>query len=133
MQRHMFTGKIHRCTVTHADLDYEGSVSIDKDLMDAAGIVQNEEVRVWNVTTGARLETYALAAPSGSGVICLNGAAAHLFQPGHLAIIATFGILTEEEVLALKPKVVFVDAQNRIKEFRDEVAGPRMPQKVEDA
>ena len=90
MRRTFFKAKIHRATVTHADLDYEGSVTIDEDLMDAAGIWNYEAVHVWNITRGTRLQTYALKGPRGSGVICINGAAAHLNQPGDQVILATF-------------------------------------------
>ena len=101
MRRRMFLGKIHRATVTHADLDYEGSATIDKDLLDAAGIRQYEEIHLWNVTRGTRLTTYAIHGERGSGVVCVNGAAAHLFSPGELCIIATFGELTDEEAATL--------------------------------
>ncbi len=114
MQRRMFLAKIHRATVTHADLDYEGSVSIDRDLMDAAGILDHEEVHVWNVTRGTRLVTYAIPSPSGSGVISINGAAAHHNRPGDIVILATFGELTDEEARRHQPRVIRVDAKNRI-------------------
>jgi aspartate 1-decarboxylase len=127
----MFLGKVHRAVVTHADLDYEGSVSVDADLLDAAGILEHEEVHVWNVTRGTRLVTYALRAPSGSGVVCINGAAAHLASPGDLAIIASFGEMSDEEARAHQPKVVLVDRQNRIVDEGPERAGPQMPRRVE--
>ncbi len=88
MRRRMFLGKIHRATVTQADLHYEGSVTIDVDLLEAAGILAHEEVNIWNVTNGNRLATYALEGPRGSGVVCVNGAAAHLVAPGDLVILA---------------------------------------------
>lgn len=132
MIRRMFLGKIHRATVTHADLDYEGSVTIDADLMDAAGILENEEIHIWNVTRGTRLVTYALRGPNGSGVVCVNGAAAHLMKPGDLAILATFGELTDEEARAHEPKVVLVDEHNRIKEMGPERPGPQMPRHLDD-
>jgi aspartate 1-decarboxylase len=110
----MFKSKIHRAKVTHADLDYEGSVTIDADLMRAADIVAHEHVHVWNVTRGSRVQTYALDGPAGSGVICVNGAAAHLNEPGDLVIIATFAELDEDEVASHVPKVVLVDEHNRI-------------------
>ena len=91
MRRRMFASKIHRATVTVADVDYEGSVTIDADLLDTAGILEWEEVHIWDVTNGARLSTYAIAGPRGSGVIGINGAAAHLVHPGDLVILATFG------------------------------------------
>ena len=124
MLRRMFLAKIHRATVTQADLDYEGSVTIDVDLMNAAGMIANEEVHVWNVTRGTRLMTYTIPGPAGSGVICINGAAAHLVGPGDVVILATFGELTDAEAREHTPRVVFVDRQNRIQEVRPEVAGP---------
>ncbi len=111
---HLFKSKIHRATVTHADLHYEGSVTIDEDLMDAAAIADYEAVHIWNITRGTRLQTYALKGPRGSGVICVNGAAAHLNQPGDLVILATFAELDEVEARQHAPKVVLVDRQNRI-------------------
>jgi aspartate 1-decarboxylase len=110
----MFKSKIHRATVTAANLDYEGSLSIDSALMEAADILPNEEVHVWNVTRGSRLTTYAIAAPPGSGVICVNGAGAHLIHPGDIIIIATFAIMKDDEARAHQPRIVAVDAHNRI-------------------
>ena len=132
MRRRMFLGKIHRATVTQADLDYEGSVTIDKDLLDAAGILPHEEVQIWNVTNGNRLATYALEGPRGSGVVCINGAAAHLMNPGDLVIMATFGEMDSEEAEAHQPKVVFVDGQNRITGTGAERPGPMMPRHLDD-
>ena len=125
MRRTLFKSKIHRATVTHADLDYEGSVSIDEDLLEAAGIWEYEAVHVWNITRGTRLQTYAIQGERGSGVVCINGAAAHLNRPGDLVILATFADLEESEARAFKPTVVLVDRQNRIVS-RDvvEIAGP---------
>ena len=114
MRRTFFKSKIHRATVTHADLDYEGSVSIDEDLLDAAGIWEYEAVHIWNITRGTRLQTYAIKGPRGSGVICINGAAAHLNRPGDLVILATFAELEESEARTHEPKVVLVDRQNKI-------------------
>ena len=127
MRRRMFLGKIHRATVTHADLDYEGSVTVDERLLEAAGILEHEEVHIWNVTRGTRLATYALRGPRDSGVICVNGAAAHLMRPGDIAIIATFGEMTDEEAREHTPKVVLVDAQNRMTDMAKERPGPMMP------
>ena len=132
MSRRMFLGKIHRATVTQADLDYEGSVTIDKDLLDAAGILPHEEVQIWNVTNGNRLATYALEGPSGSGVVCINGAAAHLMSPGDLVIMATFGEMDSEEAESHQPKVVFVDDQNRITGTGAERPGPMLPRHLDD-
>lgn len=121
----MFKSKIHRATVTHADLEYEGSVTIDANLLDLAGILPHEEVHVWNVTRGTRLSTYALSGPRGSGAICINGAAAHLNKPGDLVILATYATMTEDEARAHVPKVVRVNAKNEpIADESPEVAGP---------
>jgi len=125
MRRTFFKSKIHRATVTHADLEYEGSVTIDEDLMDAAGIWDYEAVHIWNITRGTRLQTYAIKGQRGSGVICINGAAAHLNKPGDMVILATFAELEESEARAHKPAVVLVDRQNRIvAKEAVEVAGP---------
>ncbi len=125
MRRTFFKSKIHRATVTHADLDYEGSVSIDQDLLDAAGIWQYEAVHIWNITRGTRIQTYAIEGERGSGVICINGAAAHLNKPGDLVIIATFAELEESEARSHEPKVVLVDRSNKIvAKDAIEVAGP---------
>ena len=125
MRRTFFKSKIHRATVTHADLDYEGSVTIDQDLMEAAGFCEYEQVHVWNITRGTRLQTYAIAGQRGSGVICINGAAAHLNKPGDLVIIATFAELEESEARTHRPTVVLVDRANKIvAKDAIEVAGP---------
>lgn len=124
MRLSMFKSKIHRATVTHADLEYEGSVTIDSDLLDAAGILPNEAVHVWNVTRGTRLMTYALAGPRGSGCICINGAAAHLNQPGDLVILATYADMDAAEARAHVPTVIRVDRKNRILEG---TAAPELP------
>ncbi|MFH2010577.1 MAG: aspartate 1-decarboxylase [bacterium] len=125
MRRRMFKSKIHRATVTQADLDYEGSLSIDGALLRTADILPYEEVHVWNVTNGNRLTTYAIRAEAGSGVICVNGAAAHLCRPGDLVIISTFAELTESEAAHHIPTVVLVDEQNRITNpAATEIAGP---------
>ena len=121
MRRRMFASKIHRATVTVADVDYEGSVTIDADLLDSAGILEWEEIHIWDVTNGARLSTYAIAGPRGSGVIGINGAAAHLVHPGDLVILATFAELDAAEAADHQPTVVFVDEDNRVKELRAEV------------
>ena len=131
MRRRMFLGKIHRAVVTHADLEYEGSCTIDADLLEAAGMIEHEELHIWNVTQGTRLVTYTLAGPRGSGVICINGAAAHLNAPGDLVILATYGEMDEAEARAHVPKVVRVDAMNRILGSEPERPGPSMPLKYE--
>jgi aspartate 1-decarboxylase len=126
MQRIMLKSKIHRATVTGADLHYEGSVTIDRDLMDAADIVSYEKVAVWNVTNGSRLETYAIEGQRGSGVICLNGAAARLVAPRDLVIIASFINMENAEAIKYEPKLVFVDEENRMLPTRKEEAGQAM-------
>ena len=123
MQRIMLKSKIHRATVTGADLHYEGSVTIDRDLMDAADIVSYEKVAVWNVTNGSRLETYAIEGERGSGVICLNGAAARLVAPRDLVIFASFVNMENAEAIKYEPKLVFVDEENRMLPTRNEEAG----------
>jgi len=125
MKLSMFKSKIHRATVTHADLAYEGSVTIDADLLDAAGILPFEAVHIWNATQGTRLMTYALEGPRGSGAICVNGAAAHLNKPGDLVILATFAEMTPEEAREHQPVVVRVDSQNRqLADRSEEKPGP---------
>ena len=120
MRRRMLGGKIHRATVTDACLEYEGSVTVDRDLLDAAGILANEAVEIWNVTNGARLTTYALEGPRGSGTVCVNGAAAHHASPGDLVILATFVEVEDAEARSWRPRVTFVDSANRIQLVRAE-------------
>ncbi len=117
MRRRMFKSKIHRAVVTEANLDYEGSVTIDSDLLDAADMLPHEEIHVWNITTGSRLVTYILPGPRGSGTICINGAAAHLANPGDQVILATFAEMENEAAKCFSPKVVLVDEHNRIKKL----------------
>ena len=114
MRRTLFKSKIHRATVTHADLEYEGSVTIDQDLMEAANICEYEAIHVWNITRGTRLQTYAITGQRGSGIICINGAAAHLNKPGDMVILATFAEFEEAEAREFEPTVVLVDAKNRV-------------------
>lgn len=114
MLRTMFTGKIHRATVTHADLHYVGSVTVDLDLLDAADILPGELVSIVDVTNGSRLETYTIAGERGSGVIGINGAAAHLVDIGDTVILISYGQMTTEEALVFVPNVVHVDSANRI-------------------
>ena len=114
MRLNIFKSKIHRATVTHADVAYEGSVTIDRALMDAADILPHEAVHIWNATRGTRLVTYALPGPAGSGAVCVNGAAALLNQPGDVVILATFADMTREEARAHRPRIVRVDAKNRL-------------------
>ncbi|WP_026917506.1 aspartate 1-decarboxylase [Gordonia shandongensis] len=113
MFRTMMTSKIHRATVTQADLHYVGSVTIDADLLDAADLLEGEQVCIVDIDNGNRLETYVIAGERGSGVIGINGAAAHLVHPGDLVIIIAYGILNEAELADYSPHVVFVDADNR--------------------
>jgi aspartate 1-decarboxylase len=113
MTRTMLKSKIHRATVTGADLEYEGSITLDPELMALADIYANERVDVWNVSTGTRLHTYAIAGQSGSGVVCVNGAAAHLVSKGDLVIIASWQEMTDDEAAEHLPLVIFVDGHNR--------------------
>jgi aspartate 1-decarboxylase len=122
----MFKSKLHRGTVTHADLDYEGSFSIPRDLMEAADILPFEAVDVWNVTRGTRLTTYAIEAPAGSGILCANGAAAHLVKPGDLVIIATFTEMADVPP-DYQPVVVRLNEDNQIAGISPERAGPGAP------
>jgi aspartate 1-decarboxylase len=114
MQRTMFKSKIHRATVTHADLHYVGSITIDTRLLEAANILPGELVSIVDVTNGARLETYTIAGERGSGVIGINGAAAHLVREGDMVIIITYAVMGDEEAKAFSPSVVHVDANNAI-------------------
>lgn len=122
MLRTMMTSKIHRATVTQADLHYVGSVTVDADLLDAAGLLEGEQVTIVDIDNGARLVTYAIAGQRGTGVIGINGAAAHLVHPGDLVIIIAYGMLSPEELADYAPRVVFVDAANRIVDLGDDAA-----------
>ncbi|AGX43245.1 aspartate 1-decarboxylase [Clostridium saccharobutylicum] len=113
----MLKGKIHRATVTQAELNYVGSITIDKTLMEAAGILENEKVQIVDVNNGARLETYVIPGKRDSGVICLNGAAARLVQPDDKVIIIAYAQMNEDEAKTYKPKVVFMNEDNTIKEI----------------
>ena len=126
MKRSLFKSKLHRATVTHADLSYEGSVTIDQALMHAADILPYERVHIWNASNGSRLETYALPGEAGSGVVCVNGAAARHAHPGDVVIIATFAEAVDDaEARAWQPTVVRLDARNRIVDGpAHETAGP---------
>ena len=124
--RRMLRAKIHRATVTHADLHYEGSITIPPDLLVAADLLEYEAVSIWNVTRGTRFETYAILGEENSRDICVNGAAAHLVDPGDLVIIASFIDIPEVEAKRHRPRLVFVDAQNRLQPTRPEVPGPYM-------
>jgi aspartate 1-decarboxylase len=117
MWRSMLKSKIHRATITEANLTYEGSLTIDGDLMEAADIVPYEMVYVFNINNGERFETYAIEGPAGSGVMCLNGAAARKGVPGDLIIVTTFATYAAEELRQHKPKIVMVNSQNRRREL----------------
>jgi aspartate 1-decarboxylase len=122
----MLKSKLHRARVTHADVDYEGSLTLDRNLLDAADILPWEEVHVWNVTRGTRLRTYAMEAEPGSGVVCVNGAAAHLAKPGDLVIIATFTHMDDTAARQHRPRIVLLGEGNRIVEYAGrEVPGPK--------
>jgi aspartate 1-decarboxylase len=123
----MLTAKIHRATVTHADLDYVGSITVDTDLLEAADILAGEKVSVVDVTNGARLETYTIAGERGSGVIGINGAAAHLIHPGDIVIVIAYGQFTTEEARAFTPRIVHVDAANRILALDSDAASAVAP------
>ncbi|MGL6097118.1 MAG: aspartate 1-decarboxylase [Fimbriiglobus sp.] len=127
MRRTVLKSKIHRATVTAADLHYEGSLTIDRDLMDAADVLPFEQIHVWDVTNGTRLVTYALSGERGSGTIQVNGAGAHLIRPGDVVIIATFTQMETTEALRHEPTVVFVDGENRPKQHTDVVPAPIEP------
>ena len=116
LQRYFFKCKIHRATVTQADLNYNGSITIDEDLLDAAELSEHEKVHVLDITNGNRIETYIIKGERGSGEICINGAAAHLIHTGDLVIIVAYCILNESEISRYEPITVHVDEQNRIAE-----------------
>lgn len=122
--RVMMKSKIHRATVTEADLHYVGSVAIDRDLMDAADLLEGEQVTIADITNGARLETYVIPAPRGSGTITINGAAAHLVEAGDLVIIMSYAIMDDAEARALKPRVVHVDDDNRVLKLGNDASEP---------
>jgi aspartate 1-decarboxylase len=128
MLRTMMRSKVHRVTVTQADLNYVGSLTLDSDLMDAADLLPGEQVDVVDVTNGARLTTYLIAGPAGSGIVGINGAAAHLVHPGDIVIIIAYCLVDIDEIQALRPNVIFVDARNRIVDrgVDPAAAGPRL-------
>jgi aspartate 1-decarboxylase len=130
MERKMLKSKIHRAVVTGADLHYEGSVTIDKGLMEAADIIPYEAVSIWNVTNGNRFETYAIEGERGSGVICVNGAAARMVSPRDLVIIASFVNMDDAEARSYEPRLVFVDEENRMLPGRREEPGQGKLKKV---
>ena len=114
MQRHLMKSKIHRATITGADLHYEGSLTADEELLEAADLVTYEEIQVVNVNTGSRFTTYVIPGPRGSGIMQLNGAAARLGHPGDVVILISYGLFTEQEAARHTPRVVFVDERNRL-------------------
>jgi aspartate 1-decarboxylase len=114
MKRVMLKSKIHRATVTDANIDYEGSITIDEELMEEADIVEYEQVHIYNISNGNRLETYVIKGERSSGVICINGAAAKLVNRGDMIIIANYAIMEEEEAIKRKPRIVHVDENNQI-------------------
>ena len=124
MMRIMMKSKIHRATVTQADLHYVGSISIDRELMEAADLLEGEQVAIVDITNGARIETYVIPGPAGSGVIGINGAAAHLIHPGDLVIIISYAGLSDAEARALRPAIVHVDEKNRIVKLGNDPAEP---------
>ena len=124
MMRIMMKSKIHRATVTQADLDYVGSVTIDVVLMEAADLLEGEQVAIVDITNGARIETYVIPGQRGSGVIGINGAAAHLVHPGDLVIIISYAGLSDAEARALRPAIVHVDEKNRIVKLGNDPAEP---------
>ncbi|MCD7097011.1 aspartate 1-decarboxylase [Stenotrophomonas sp. MMGLT7] len=121
MQLTLLKTKIHRAVVTHSELNYEGSIAIDDDLLRATGIREFEQVHIWDVNNGARFTTYAIRAEAGSGIISLNGGAARHVQVGDVIIVAAFAVMSEAEATAFKPKLVYVDAQNRITHTNDTI------------
>jgi len=121
MQCVMLKAKLHRVTVTHAELQYEGSCAIDGRLLDAAGIYEYEQIHVYNIDNGERFVTYAIRAEDGSGIISVNGAAAHKASPGHLVIICAYAALSYQELCQFKPSLVYVDTLNRISHIRSAI------------
>ena len=121
MRRQMLKSKLHRVTVTHSELDYEGSVAIDGRLLDAADIREYERIEVYNLKNGERFSTYAIRAEEGSGIISVNGAAAHKANPGDIVIICAYAEVEEKELAAFKPRLVYVDARNRITHTRNSI------------
>ena len=124
MMRVMMKSKIHRATVTQADLHYVGSIAIDADLLDAADLIEGEQVTIADITNGARLETYVIPGPRGSGMISINGAAAHLVNAGDLVIIMSYALMDDAEARALKPRVVHVDEHNRVVKLGNDASEP---------
>ncbi len=122
MLRQLLKSKIHRATVTHCELHYEGSCAIDENLLEAADLCDHEQIHVWNIANGERFVTYALRAERGSGIVSLNGSAARRASVGDLIIIAAFGLVADAEAASHRPRLAFVDAGNRAVELRDKIA-----------
>lgn len=114
MQLTLLKAKLHRACVTHSELDYEGSCAIDENLLQAAGIHEYEQIHIYNIANGERFETYAIRAEAGSGIISVNGAAAHKAQPGDRVIICTYAILSQQELSSFKPTLIYLDEHNNI-------------------
>lgn len=127
MLRHFLLGKIHRATVTRADLHYVGSITLDPILIEAAGFLENEKIDIYDITNGSRLSTYVIPGTPGSGEVGINGAAAHLVQEGDLVILASYGWMDEAEAARHKPKVVFMDGRNRITSKTSQERTPAVP------
>ena len=121
MRRLMLKSKLHRATVTHAELAYEGSVAVDAQLLEAADIREYERVEIYNVRNGKRFATYAIRAEAGSGIVSINGAAAHKAAPGDIVIICTYAEYDEKDLVTFKPRLVYVDASNRITHTRNAI------------
>lgn len=118
----MLKAKLHRVTVTHSELEYEGSCAIDKKLLETAGIFAYEQLHIYNITNGERFVTYAIEAEAGSGIISVNGAAAHLANPGDLIIICTYGLVEQDEVSSIAPCLVYVDSENKVTNIKNSIA-----------
>ena len=128
MTREMLRAKVHRATVTETNVNYEGSLTLDARLMEAAGMVPYERIDVYNADSGTRFSTYLIPGEAGSGVVCVNGAAAHLARAGDRIIVASYAALADAEIATHRPTVVLVDAANRVKEVRREIlAGTEVP------
>src|SRR5262245_46877169 len=121
MLREMLRAKVHRATVTETNVNYEGSLTLDASLMKAAGMIPYERIDVYNADSGTRFSTYLIEGEPGSGVVCVNGAAAHLARPGERIIVATYAAFSPEEIATHRPTVVLVDSANRVKEIRREI------------
>ncbi len=130
MQRHLLKSKLHRVTITHAELNYMGSCAIDEDLLDAADILEHERIDIWNINNGERFSTYAIRAERGSGIISVRGSAARRVQVGDILIIATFGVFEDAEARHYHPRTVFVDEQNRVVTLDEASTVPQLDQKV---